>query len=381
MSAAATTPVPQGVVCVLGMHRSGTSAVARTLDLLGVDFGPPEQLFPARVDNPEGFFEHKGLVEVNEEILRRFGGSWHEPPVFPSGWELSSLVSDLRERAARVMRDDFSERPSWGWKDPRACLTLPFWRPLLPPTRYVLCLRNPLAVARSLQLRDGFPIDKSGRLWLDHVISALTQTTSEPRLIVAYEDLVASWEPEVRRIARFLNRRDEGGEVTSQAIQASLRPDLQHHRASLQGTLAERALPLGARMLYLGLVLALIQHRDSPTGPEDMDAAVKILTQAVVEEQVASSASAADRQALLETCHRLLAVQEGFRTERDGLHAEVERLQNVVRRQWAALAELGNHPLWRAYRSLRFAVLPRGSRREGAYMRARRWLGPGRANR
>jgi hypothetical protein len=339
--------------------------VARTLALLGVDFGPPEHLFAGRGDNPEGFFEHMGLVEVNEEILRRFGASWHEPPPFPSGWELSALVSDLRERAARVIRDDFSERSFWGWKDPRACLTLPFWRPLLPPTRYVLCLRSPLSVARSLQLRDGFPIDKSGRLWLDHMISALTLTATEPRLIVAYEDLVASWEPEVRRIARFLHHR---GEVTSQAIEASFRPDLQHHRASLVETVAERALPLGARMLYLGLVLALIQHRDGPTGLDETNTAVKILTQAVAEDPVTLKGLAGDQQPLLDAYHRLLLVQEGLR-------AELESLQTDLTRQRAALAELGNHPLWRAYRSLRFALLPQGSRREGAYMRARRWLG------
>jgi hypothetical protein len=378
MSAETCKRASPDVVCVLGMHRSGTSAVARVLDLLGVDFGPREHLYAARADNPEGFFEHKALVEMSDEILRRLGGSWHERPVFPPGWELSPLLSDIRKRAVSVIREDFSERPLWGWKDPRACLTLPFWRSLLPRTCYVLCVRSPLSVARSLELRDGFPIRKSGRLWLDYMASALTQTAGERRMIVAYEDLVASREPEVRRILQFIDRRDEASEMTAQAP----RPDLEHHRTSLAETLSERELPFGTRMLYLGLVLTPIRARVNLAPPDEMDAAINLLTETIVEEQTPSDEREADPGRLLDACRRLLVVQErlraeqeGLRVERDGFHAEVERLRTEVTRYQAASAELGDHPVLRAYRSLRFTLLPHGSWREAAYMRARRWLG------
>jgi hypothetical protein len=376
MSSVKGTPAPPDVVCVLGMHRSGTSAVARTLDILGVDFGPREQLFPARADNPGGFFEHKGLVEVNDEILRRFGGSWHEPPILTPGWERSTLLSDLRNRAVSLIRDDFAGRPFWGWKDPRACLTLPFWQPLLPPTRYVLCLRSPLAVARSLEVRDGFPVDKSGRLWMDHMISALTLTEGESRLMVAYEDLLGSSEVQVHRISQFLYHR-AGSEITSPALQGSFRRDLQHHPVSLEETLSERRLPFGARMLYAGLVLALVQHRDSSTGPDEMNGAVKALIRAVAEEQPTLGGQDADRRPLLEAYHRLLAVQEDLHAEKATLKARAESLRAELKRYQVALAELGNHPLLRVYRSFRIALFPPGSRREMAYMRVRRSVRPG----
>jgi len=43
------------VVLILGMHRSGTSAAARAVNLLGVDLGAP--LLPPRDDNPVGCWE------------------------------------------------------------------------------------------------------------------------------------------------------------------------------------------------------------------------------------------------------------------------------------------------------------------------------------
>jgi hypothetical protein len=71
------------IVCILGMHRSGTSLVSRALNVLGVYLGPEEQLMRPSTDNPAGHWESRPIKEINDEILSILGGSWQEPP--PAG--------------------------------------------------------------------------------------------------------------------------------------------------------------------------------------------------------------------------------------------------------------------------------------------------------
>jgi hypothetical protein len=243
-----------GGVCVLGMHRSGTSLVARLLNLLGVDLGPADQMMPAMPSNPRGHWEQQFIVELNDEILRRLGGSWSQPPVLPTGWEESPLLEDLRGRARILLDRYFSNSALWGWKDPRACLTLPFWRQLVPRMQYVICLRNVVDVARSLEHRDGMSIDDATQLWLSHTLAALTHTTGEPRLLFFYDDLVTDWRLEARRLAAFLGRADQidRSDVLAQ-IEEEVDPSLRHHSSSLADVLADAKLPGDTKALYVAL--------------------------------------------------------------------------------------------------------------------------------
>jgi hypothetical protein len=329
-------------VCVLGMHRSGTSAVTRVLNLLGVHLGPPDRLTRPLADNPEGFWEHSGLVSVNDAILARFGGSWDDPPALPPGWERSETIADQRERAMHLLEADFSEAPEWGWKDPRTCLTLPFWQALLPPMRYVICLRSPLSVARSLRDRDGFSSDRSGCLWLLHVASALIRTAGHPRLITSYERLVDAFEPELRRLAEFVGRAGALTDALSREIGATIRQDLCHHRNSVLETLDDRTLPFAARALYAALCRS---GQGSGEGGEDGTEDLAALARAAIEDETAL------------TTLRL-------RADHEGLQAAHERLERTV-------ARLQAHPMWRGYLRLRRAWIPEGSRREATL---RRWL-------
>lgn len=338
----------RGVVCVLGMHRSGTSVVTRVLNLLGVYLGSTPHLFGPRADNPTGFWEHAHLVAVNEEILARCGGSWHEPPALAVGWERSSGLSDLRERVAALIEEEFVGAEPWGWKDPRTCLTLPFWRSVLPPMVYVLCLRDPLSVARSLQARDGFGLEKGGRLWLTYVEAALAHTAGEPRLILFYEDLLADPDVEVRRLATFLGRDEEASRVEVRAgISEYLRQEMQHHGASLSEVARESGLPFSAKALYAALRLAFGAGPGGSGHKEALNGALAALGRAA-QEAVA---------------------------DQDRSNAEVDRLRGELEQLEAQLAGLRSHPLWQGYLKVRSVTVPEGSRREAAYRRLRRWLG------
>jgi len=213
-----STATPTGV-CVLGMSRSGTSLTARLLRQAGVYLGPDEELLQedlrqlqgegedvlarAREANPGGFFEHYRMTRLNERILRALGGNWREPPPTPPGWQLSDALLAEREEAQSLIEESFGDRRPWAWKDPRNSLTLPLWQAIVPDMSYVICLRNPLDVAASLQRRDGISPEHGIDLWLIYVASALVNTSGRPRLLLPYESYFRDPAEASARLARF----------------------------------------------------------------------------------------------------------------------------------------------------------------------------------
>ena len=138
-------------VCIAGMHRSGTSMVASLLRRAGLYLGEEADLLPSAEGNPDGYFENRKFVDLNEELLSRLGGTYFRPPAFAPGWAEAAAAA-LGGEARAVLRG-FAGREPWGWKDPRNSLTLPFWLSLLPEMRVIICLRNPLEVALSERRR------------------------------------------------------------------------------------------------------------------------------------------------------------------------------------------------------------------------------------
>ena len=122
-------PIPRAIL-ILGMHRSGTSALAGLLARLGVELS--DDLYGADAEaNARGFFEHRGAVALNASILDALGSRWDDIGSLPQGWwrreELAPLKDDLRQ----LIRKDFTGVPTWGLKDPRLCRVLPLWLEVL----------------------------------------------------------------------------------------------------------------------------------------------------------------------------------------------------------------------------------------------------------
>jgi GT2 family glycosyltransferase len=202
-------PEVVGGIAVLGSLRSGTSLVAGLLELLGVNLGPPGQMQEPSGATPTGFREHRNVIQLNEEILSRFGGAWHHPPELQDRWEEDPGLDDLRGRALDLI-GALGNRGQWGWKDPRTCLTLPFWQSLVPSLACVVCLRHPLDAARSLafhasaQRNLAAPLDDALDLWLRYTHDVLRHTEGKARAIVFPDDLVYDWHAELPRLARFV---------------------------------------------------------------------------------------------------------------------------------------------------------------------------------
>jgi hypothetical protein len=246
-------------LCVLGMHRTGTSLTTRVANLLGARLGPDDALLEARQgDNPSGFWEVAAVNDLNDEILARLGGEWRQPPELSAGWAQAPQLDDLRERARRVLVElGASEAPLWAFKDPRVCLTLPFWVPLLTPMRCVLTIRSPLEVARSLKHRNDLPEALSFALWLRYTADALLHSTGRPRLLVRFDGWLEDPEGQLRALASFIGpaavaRRAAIRIEALDFIQA----DLRHHASDPGATLGEPRLHPAAKALFLGLEAA-----------------------------------------------------------------------------------------------------------------------------
>lgn len=188
---------------VVGMHRSGTSAVTGVLADLGLDPGA-DQLMRATADNPAGHFEIDRLTGFDDELLDALGGRWAAPPAASPDEVAALAAGDLGAQATDLIAEVFTESP-WVWKDPRVALLLPFWRALLrPEPAAVLVVRHPLEVARSLQARNGMALDYGLALWERYARTALRDLEGMRVLVIDYGEAMDDPDRAVDGLARFV---------------------------------------------------------------------------------------------------------------------------------------------------------------------------------
>jgi hypothetical protein len=148
-------------ICVLGMHRSGTSCLTGIMQKFGVELG---DVYTENAANKRGNRENSKIVELNEALLKKNGGSWYRPVVVEK-W--SWLQSRARKRIIRELRSRSSGL--WGFKDTRTLYTLDFWQEGIAATgddiKFIGTFRHPHRVALSLNKRDNAPIDQCWELW------------------------------------------------------------------------------------------------------------------------------------------------------------------------------------------------------------------------
>jgi hypothetical protein len=179
-------------VLVIGMHRSGTSALASMLEALGFDTGAAERLLPADEHNPEGYFEQDAVVAFNDEVFDYLGGAWDCPPLWGPGWADRADLEVFVERL-RTLLADLYEGTDYVLKDPRISLLLPLWRKALPPLfSTVVMVRDPMEVALSLHTRDDIPVLSGLALWSAYNRALLRDLKGLRVHVSNYEQLVDS---------------------------------------------------------------------------------------------------------------------------------------------------------------------------------------------
>lgn len=268
--------------CVTGMHRSGTSMVARLLHACGAFLGQEDELVRPSPDNPEGYFESRSFVTLNEDLMAQFGGRWDEPPSFPAGWELTPAAVPFLDRAAELIEQ--ARRQVWGWKDPRSSLTMPFWQRLLPDLKVVVCIRNPLEVTRSLFTRGDFNEPSQFQLWLTYYRQLLPAVRPEQRLVTHYRSYFQDPRAELTRVLHWL-----GLNVSDEALEgacAHVATGLRHHHAGAAELIEEDA-PDELLSLYFSLCAEAgpvyrqaRQHEAADARGNEIQALIKELQQA-----------------------------------------------------------------------------------------------------
>ncbi|MCA2011134.1 hypothetical protein LCM17_06540 [Cereibacter sphaeroides] len=220
-------------ILVLGMHRSGTSALAGVLSRLGCAL--PNALMEASAANAKGFFESTAVRDFNEEILASAGSSWDDFLPFNSTWIESPVAAGFLERAVALVQDDFGAAPLFVLKDPRICRLVPFWTQALEAAgcavRPLLTVRNPNEVARSLRQKKGFTGALSQMIWLRHALDAEASTRSLPRFHTSYEMLIRRWPQVAMAAEQSLGLRwPRSVEQAEVPIENFLSSELRHHR-------------------------------------------------------------------------------------------------------------------------------------------------------
>lgn len=246
-----STGQTNSMIFVLGMHRSGTSALVRTLNLLG--YQVPKDLLAANQDNPFGYWEPKTVVAFNNRLLEHLDRHWSDPKPLLNGWhsrpEMASWISEAADilRALCSHSDTSQSGADLVIKDPRLSLTFPLWRDAAAMSDIGLsCLimhRDPWEVGQSLQTRDELSRDHAHRLWLNYMVEAEHNSRGLKRAAIAYEDLLSDWKQALSECGLDLNwpAVSEMGRV-ERAISGFLRPELRHHHSERQIASTEESL-------------------------------------------------------------------------------------------------------------------------------------------
>jgi hypothetical protein len=206
-------------VGIVGMHRSGTSLVTQSMHELGVYLGDESDLLPpSSDDNCDGYWENRRFLEINEAILRTFGGTWKAPPEFPSDWLDRKEVMNLHREAEKLI-SEFQGKAPWVWKDPRTTLTIPFWLRLMPDLRLVVCLRHPLEVAQSLSARTQEYVSQVETvvLWERYYRSVIPLLDTGSALVTHYSSHFYDARSELSRIAEFIGISIDPDRLTAAA--------------------------------------------------------------------------------------------------------------------------------------------------------------------
>lgn len=237
MVSAKLKPTPKSCIVILGMHRSGTSALAGVLSLLGVNLGA--RLLEAQEGvNPKGFWEHAAVVDLHDELLDELHSGWWDALPIPEGWSASTAAMRCREGLEQLIRQEFAGDRLWAVKDPRSCRLMPLWTDVMTQTavhpNYVLMLRHPAEVADSLARRDGFFTPMTALLWLRNVLDSERDTRDQSRMVMTFDDLLSDWRTTLGRATdTFGIALPLQDAAIAPQVDAFLEPQLRHHSTKL----------------------------------------------------------------------------------------------------------------------------------------------------
>jgi O-antigen biosynthesis protein len=204
-----------GPILVLGMHRSGTSAIARILGLMGAYIGESDDLLPGHPeDNPTGYWERIDINAINDRLLDAVGYSWDRVAGFDAGDLTTAALGDVSGRLRQIIDKFGAGSKPWLVKDPRLCLLLTQWRALLNDApAYVVVVRDPREIAASMRAgpRGTFTSHYVVALWEKYLRTLLKDIQGRRALFVSYADMLTDPQSQSVRMLRGLSELGVAG--------------------------------------------------------------------------------------------------------------------------------------------------------------------------
>lgn len=236
----------KNIFVVLGMARSGTSVIARSLQALGVDFG--NNLIPGdNTWNPKGFWEDMDLVyKINRGVLHVLNNALTNINLTSKQCQENEGLCKLTYAAINILNKRIACTTNWGFKDPRTAQILPFWKNIFAELNlndhYVIALRNPLASAHSYQrVKKNTDIEANLIIWLKHLIAAIDDTAEKKRVIVSYDLLLQNPRFQLERMKNNLSIQFSDISEINIFEKEFLDKKLQHYEYSLGDLIAHSA--------------------------------------------------------------------------------------------------------------------------------------------
>jgi hypothetical protein len=252
-------------VFILGMHRSGTSALGLILEKLGLSLG--KKVMSAQKENPKGYAENFSLVEFHDKFLQSIGSNWQDPkPVGAARFE-GEAARGFREELLQVLAKEFGQgRPLI--KDPRMCRLMRLWLPLIkehfPKASFILPIRHPVQVARAVRKNRELTLGRGLKLWVVHALEGERTTREFPRVFTTYEQLMRAPVETVLPLAKELGLSTD---AVPAAVSASIDIRLWHNK--------DQSWPEGEPFKDLTLSI----HQALVSGKADMEEKLDVLRQ------------------------------------------------------------------------------------------------------
>jgi hypothetical protein len=217
------------LIIVIGMHRSGTSAITRGLRAVGANLG--DHLLAPQDDNPKGFWEDIDFHDLHVEIFDAIGMEWNRlSPVNPR--EIDALrQKGFLQKAKDILDSKLVGKGVFALKYPRVPKIFPFWREVFSSgcydVRYLIPVRHPLSIARSLSRRDGIDKEYACLMWLAHVLPVFPLPNAADAIVTDYDRLMEEPAREIGRLASRFRLHVDAGEMADYCNNF-LSPQLRH---------------------------------------------------------------------------------------------------------------------------------------------------------
>lgn len=213
-------------VFIIGMHRSGTSALGGVLERLGLTVGKTVMPPNPEKGNPKGYSENFALMQLHDKFLASIKSIWWDCKPVRNKRFSGMAARRFREELLQLLIDEFGQgRPLI--KDPRMCRLMPLWFPVIqehfPLAHFILPIRHPVEVAYSLTKRDQLALGQCLNLWVVHVLEGERTTRGFKRLFTTYDQLMRSPVETVAHLAKSLGLSADAVAAVSGQIDPTLR--------------------------------------------------------------------------------------------------------------------------------------------------------------